>query len=70
MHNGAVRADWSPNNIIGIFQIDDHSLGRSVCFVVDLAHAYVLVGLECLASLVSASTTYIVYVERTYAVLP
>lgn len=51
VHNGTIRTDRSPNNIVRVFQINYDSLRRGVRFVIDLAHAYVLVGFECLASL-------------------
>jgi hypothetical protein len=48
VHDGAVSADWSPNDIVGVLEVDDDGLGGRVGFVVDLTHANVLVGLECL----------------------
>jgi hypothetical protein len=54
VHDGAVGTDRSPDDIVCVLQIDDDRLGGSVGFVVDLAHANVLVGLERLIA-VSAS---------------
>jgi hypothetical protein len=51
VHNGAVGADRSPDDIVGILKVDDDSLGGRVGFVVDLSHANVLVRLECLGLL-------------------
>lgn len=59
MHNGAVGADRSPDDIVCVLQIDDDGLGGSVGFGVDLAHANVLVGLEGLGA-VSTCTTGII----------
>jgi hypothetical protein len=51
VHDGTVGAYRSPDDIVCVFQIDDDSLGGCVGFVVDLAHANVLVRLECLQKL-------------------
>ena len=51
VHDGAVGADRSPDDIVCVLQIDDDGLGGGVGIVVDLAHANVLVGLECLGLL-------------------
>lgn len=50
VHDGAVCANWSSDNIVRVLEIDDDSLGRSIGFVVSLTHANVLVRLERLAS--------------------
>lgn len=55
MHDSAVCTNGPPNNVVRVFKINDHRLGWSVCFVVDLAHADILVGLERLQGVVSAS---------------
>lgn len=46
MHDGTIRANRSPNDIVRILKVDDDCLGGGVRFAVDLAHADVLVGLE------------------------
>jgi len=46
VHNGTVGADRSPDYIVGILKVDNDGLGGRVGFVVDLAHANVLVRLE------------------------
>jgi hypothetical protein len=51
MHDGAVGANGSPDDIVCVLEVDDDGLGGSVGLVVDLAHAYILVGLECLKNL-------------------
>jgi hypothetical protein len=48
VHDGTVCANRSPDDIVGVLEVDDDGLGGRVGFVVDLAHANVLVGLECL----------------------
>jgi hypothetical protein len=48
VHDGAVGANGSPDDIVCVLQIDDDRLGRGIGFVVDLTHANVLVGFECL----------------------
>lgn len=48
MHDGAVCANRSSDDIVCVLQIDDDRLGGCVGFAVDLAHANVLVGLESL----------------------
>jgi hypothetical protein len=68
VHDGAVRADRSPNDIVCVLQIDDDRLGGGVGLVVDLAHAHVLVRLECLGA-VSACIVEVAG-KATYAVLP
>lgn len=54
VHDSAVGANWSPDDIVCVLEINDDRLGGCIGFVVDLAHADVLVGLECLEA-VSAS---------------
>jgi hypothetical protein len=51
VHNGAVGANRSPDDIVGVLEVDDDGLGGRVGFAVDLSHANVLVGLECLGLL-------------------
>jgi hypothetical protein len=51
VHNGAVGTDRSPDDIVCVLQINDDRLGGGVGFVVDLAHAHVLVGFEGLGEL-------------------
>lgn len=51
VHDGAVGADRSSDDIVRVLQIDDDRLGGGVGFAVDLAHAHVLVGLERLGRL-------------------
>lgn len=53
VHDGAVGANRSPDDIVGVLEVDDDGLGGRVGFVVDLAHANVLVGLECLRGLLA-----------------
>ena len=53
VHDGTVRTDRSPDDIIGVLEVDDDGLGGCVGFVVDLTHANVLVGLECLCLLLA-----------------
>ena len=48
VHDGAVGANRSPDDIVGVLEVDDDGLGGRVGFGVDLSHANVLVGLECL----------------------
>lgn len=48
VHDSAIRANRSPNDIVRILEVDDDGLGGRVGFVVDLAHADVLVGFKCL----------------------
>lgn len=50
VHDGTVGANWSPDDIVCVLQVDDDRLGRGVGFVVDLAHTDVLVRLERLRS--------------------
>jgi hypothetical protein len=50
VHDGAVGADRSPDDIVCVLEVDDDRLGGGVGFVVHLAHANVLVGLERLDS--------------------
>jgi hypothetical protein len=54
VHDGAVRADRSPDDIVCVLQVNDDRLGGGVGFVVDLAHADVLVGLKRLEGLSAA----------------
>jgi hypothetical protein len=70
VHDGAVGANRSPNDIVGVLEIDDDSLGGRVGFVVDLTYANVLVGLECLDRLSAHVHTWNSKEEATYAVLP
>jgi hypothetical protein len=53
VHDGAVGPDRSPDDIVGVLEVDDDGLGGRVGFVVDLSHANVLVGLECLYRLLA-----------------
>lgn len=46
VHDGAVCADWSPDDIIRVLEVDNDCLGGGIGFAVDLAHANVLVGFE------------------------
>jgi hypothetical protein len=54
VHDGAVGADRSPNDIVCVLQVDDDCLGGGVGFIVDLAHAHVLVGLKRLEELLAS----------------
>jgi len=56
VHDGAVGADRSPDDIVCVLEIDDDRLGGGVGVGVDLAHANVLVGLERLSSLSAQMT--------------
>lgn len=48
MHDRAICANRSADDIVCVLQIDDDGLGGGVRIVVDLAHANVLVGFESL----------------------
>ena len=65
MHDGAVGAYRSSDNVVCVLQIDDNRLGGCVGFAVDLAHANVLVGLERLLQL-SAHLPMPDYLEKVY----
>jgi hypothetical protein len=47
VHDGAVRANRPPNDVVRVLEVNDDCLGGGVG-IVDLAYANVLVGLECL----------------------
>jgi hypothetical protein len=47
VHDGTVGAYWSPDDIVGVLEVDDDGLRGRVGFVINLSHANVLVGLEC-----------------------
>jgi hypothetical protein len=51
VHDGAVGADRSSDDIVCVLQINDDRLGGRVGFAVDLAHANVLVRLQSLEGL-------------------
>jgi hypothetical protein len=53
VHDGTVCANRPPNDIVGVLEVDDDGFGGRIGFVVDLAHADVLVGLECLQPLLA-----------------
>ncbi len=53
VHDGAVSAYRSPNDIVGVLEVDDDGLRGRVGFVINLSHANVLVGLECLGLLLA-----------------
>lgn len=48
VHDGAVCADWPPNDIVRVLEVNDDRLGGCVGFIVLLADTDVLVRLECL----------------------
>jgi hypothetical protein len=50
VHDGAVGADRSSDDIVCVLQIDDDRFGGGVGLVVDLTHTDVLVGLERLGA--------------------
>jgi hypothetical protein len=50
VHDGAVGANRSSDDIVCVLQIDDDCLGGGVGFIVDLTHANVLVGFERLGA--------------------
>ena len=47
VHDGTVRTNRPPNDVVRILEVDDDRLGGSVG-IGDLPHANVLVRLECL----------------------
>ena len=51
MHNGTVGADRAADDVVRVLEVDDDRLGGSVGLIILLAHADVLVGLECLQPL-------------------
>lgn len=46
VHDGAVSADWPPDDIVRVLEVDDDRFGGRVGLVVLLANADVLVRLE------------------------
>lgn len=70
MHDGAIGTNWSPNDIVRVLEVDDDGLGGSVGFVVDLSHTDILVGLECLNTLLAFLRVPTLSEGATYAVLP
>jgi hypothetical protein len=47
VHNGTVRTNRPPDDVVRVLEIDDDCLGGGVG-IGDLAYANILVGLECL----------------------
>ena len=70
VHDGAISTNWSPNDVIRVLEVDDDSLGGSVGFVIDLAHTDILVGLECLNTMLVFICHRNVLGEAAYTVLP
>ena len=63
MHDSAIGTNWSPNDIVRVLEVDDDGLGGSIGFVIDLAHTDILVGLECLDTLLAFSWHLVVLEE-------